>query len=198
MIEEKVPVGFEEDEEDDIKIMEEVMEKEGAEKEKLKNKKKDKKKGGNDDSQGEGAVKKRDGPYTLKEIKSLKNQEFIAAVKEYLNEPNNKQLEVYVKHLKKNILLGFLGKADKAHTEGTVTKSRGGLFFSYCKEFVNKTNRDEEICVRIRDLLKKLNKNRNVVKSKKRKQKKREMMYGMVEGFKNMQLEARERELGGN
>ena len=127
---------------------------------------------------------------TIKDLKQLRNTEFIISVKDYLGEPNNKQLEIYVKHLKKNMILGFLNKADKDIREGKSTKSKGGLFMQLVKEFVFKTNKDEDMCVKIRDIIKKVNKNRNAEKSRRRKQKRKEQLYGnVVKGMKQLKVD---------
>ncbi len=114
------------------------------------------------------------------ELKALRHDDFIKGVKKYLGEPNNKQLEVYVKNFKKNMVLGFIKKAEKEIADGKSTKTRGGMFMKLCKEFAYKTNADEPLSVRVREIFKKINKNRNTVKSKKRKAKKREELQNNI------------------
>ena len=124
------------------------------------------------------------------DIKKLRNDDFLQAVKTFLREPNNKILDIYVKNLKKNMILGFLVKGEKMLTDGTSTRTKGGQFMALCKEFVYKTNKDEPISEKIRTILKKTNKNRNIIKSKKRKARKREQMQNMVvEKMRNLTVD---------
>ena len=126
---------------------------------------------------------------TFKEIKQLRNQEFVQAVKDFLHEPQNKQLDIYLKNLKKNIILGFMCKAEKEVLESITEKSKGGRFLQLAREFVSKTHKDEEFCVKIRDILKKTNKNRNKEKSRKRKMRKRDQQFGnTVDKIRDMQV----------
>ena len=107
----------------------------------------------------------------------------------YLGEPNNKQMEVYIKNFKKNMVLGFISKSEKEIKEGTSSKTKGGLFMSHCKQFAFKTHYDEPMCVKIHDILKRMNKNRNTIKSKKRKAKKRDLIeMAMVQKIKDLNI----------
>ena|SRR3990167_1556507 len=121
-----------------------------------------------------------DSNLKISDIKKLRNDDFLQAVKTFLKEPRNKILEVYVRNLKKNMVLGFLVKTEKMLADGTSTRTKGGQFLNLCKEFAFKSNRDEPLSEKIRTILKKTNKNRNIIKSKKRKARKREQMHGMV------------------
>ena len=128
---------------------------------------------------------------TFLELRKLRNREFIDSVKAYLGEPNNKQLEVYVANFKKNMVLGFIKKTEKDLSEGLSTRTKGGHFMHLCKEFAFKTHKDDDVSAKVRDILKRINKGRNAAKSKRRKQRKRDMQTHMVvEGLRNLRVDA--------
>ena len=126
---------------------------------------------------------------TFADLRKLRHQDFVQSVKEYLKETNNKQIEIYITNLKKNIVLGFIKRTEKEMKEGTITRSKGGQFIKNCKEFVFETHQDDKMCIKIREILKKINKKRNVEKSKKRKQRKKDLKFGMVvSGLREMDV----------
>ena len=128
---------------------------------------------------------------TFLDLRKLRNREFIDSVKAYLGEPNNKQLEVYVANFKKNMVLGFVKKTEKELSEGLSTRTKGGHFMHLCKDFAFKTHKDDDVCVKVRDIFKRLNKGRNAAKSKRRKLRKQDMRTHMVvEGLRHLKVDA--------
>src|SRR3990167_8799099 len=86
-----------------------------------------------------------DSNLKISDIKKLRNDDFLQAVKTFLKEPRNKILEVYVRNLKKNMVLGFLVKTEKILADGPSPRTKEGKFLTLCKEFAFKRNRDEPL-----------------------------------------------------